>query len=133
MRLRLCLALLAPSLVMCSCDPDPESPVAMEKRPTGHYTGHLIEKPFIDKAGRPAGGADLYLRLSMGDYFIKFSESSVTREDLAIHVGSVVSLAGEIRDGDWDIGPGDPPEMQSRIGPYFVVSRIVGDENLSPP
>ncbi len=97
----------------------------MNKRPTGSYTGHVIAKPFVNKVGKPSEVMELYLRLGMGDYFIQFSESAVSADQLESLVDEVISVEGEIRTGAWDIGPEDPPEMQSRIGDYFVITKLL--------
>ncbi len=130
--MRFCLPSLSGVLlvVLSSCGPQSTeipSPTAapMNKQATGAYTGHLVAKPFVNKAGKVIGPDELYLRLSMGDFFIKFSESQVTSEQLQPLVDEVISVKGELRDGTWDIGPDDPPEMQSRIGPYFIITELL--------
>lgn len=127
------VGLAVAALALVSCDPSvPENqssppPItkAMNKKPTGNYTGHVIAKPFVNKVGQVKGPDELYLRLSMGDYLIKFSESVVSAEDLKPMVNQVITVEGEIRDGELDIGPDDPPEMQSRIGSYFVITKLL--------
>ncbi len=101
------------------------NPNTMNKKPTGNYTGHIVSKPFINKVGKAAGPEELYLRLSMDDFFIKFSESTVSADDLKSQINQVITVEGEIREGAWDIGPEDPPEMQSRIGSYFVITKLL--------
>jgi len=120
----LVLAAFGILLAGCSDSGGDSSPSPMTKQPTGAYTGQLIRKPFVNKAGRTTGPRELYLRLGMGDYFIKLSESEVTTAELEPFVNEVITVEGEIRSGEWDIGPGDPPEMQSRIGEYFVIRKL---------
>jgi hypothetical protein len=97
----------------------------MKKHFTGSYTGHVVAKPFVNKVGQVKGPDELYLRLSMGDFFIKFSESQVSAAEIRARLGQVITVQGEIRNGEWDIGPDDPPEMQSRIGDYVVIRSLV--------
>ncbi|MEM0968308.1 MAG: hypothetical protein AAF191_10860 [Verrucomicrobiota bacterium] len=126
--------LLLPLLIACallvSCTAEnqqPKAPNSMEKRPETSnrgvpiYTGHLVEKPFMNKAGKVFEHSELYLRLSMGDYFIKFTESNVTRDELLPHRNKVISVEGEIRDGEWDSAPGEEGLVQSRVGDYLAV------------
>jgi hypothetical protein len=92
-------------------------------------SGQLISKEMIRKNGKAAGFGELYYRLSVQDYFIKFCESSVTKEELEPFVNtdtSFVSVTMEVsvQEGDWDICEGSPAEMQSRIGKYIVVHKL---------
>jgi hypothetical protein len=96
----------------------------MTKRPTGTYTGLLVSKPFVNKVGRATGPEELHLRLSMGDFFIKFSESALSPDQLRPFLGEAVTVEGEIRHGAWDLGPGAPEEAQSRIGDYLVIRAL---------
>lgn len=96
----------------------------MNKVSTGAYTGELVTKAFVKKNGEVTDQQELYLRLGMGDYFIKFSESSVTREQLLPLVNEVISAEGQIRNGNWDIGPNDPEMAASRVGDYFVITKL---------
>ncbi len=87
-------------------------------------TGHILEKEFIIKNGVSSGIMELYFRASIQDYFIKFCESKITKEDLEPFVNKVISAHVEIKNGNWDICPDDPQEMQSRVGPYIIIKEI---------
>ncbi len=67
---------------------------------------------------------ELYFRASIQDYFIKFCESKITKEDLEPFVNKVISAHVEIKNGNWDICPDDLQEMQSRVGPYIIIKEI---------
>lgn len=117
------------TLNACKEEATPEPPKIknrrMEKKNTGHYTGQILEKSFINKVGKAGGRKDLYIRLSMGDYFIKFCESSILQKDLAGKVDSYITFKGDIKDGEWDSCPGDTHAVQSRTGPYITVKELL--------
>lgn len=93
----------------------------------GHMlvTAPVIEKEVYSKRGEPTGRKELYLRLSMQDFYIKFCESKVKREDLQPMVTTdledmkTAQFEIEIRDGNWDQCGED--DVASRIGKYVVV------------
>ena len=87
-------------------------------------TGHIVEKDFIKKNGEKSGFSELYFRASVQDYFIKFCESGITRTDLDPFVDKVVSIEAKVIKGNWDICPGDPQEMQSRVGTYLIIKEL---------
>jgi len=98
----------------------------------GHLliTAEVIEKERTDKRGEIISGTDLYVRRSAQDYFIKFSESAVTKEavqkemDKIKHTIKSLSMEAEIRNGLWDSCDGK--EMtQSRTGAYIVIHRLI--------
>ena len=84
----------------------------------------LVEKPFINKAGNVSENKELYLRCSVQDYYIKLCESDVAQDVLTPHLNEGVAVEVEIREGNWDICPGDPEQMQSRVGKYAVILSI---------
>lgn len=91
----------------------------------------IIEKPFVKKNGVPTGYSEYYLQRSIQDYFVKFCESSVTKKELEEALikqqGLIktLKLEIEIKSGEWDICKDDPSEMQSRIGEYAVIYKII--------
>lgn len=98
----------------------------------GHLliTAEVIENARTDKRGNIISGTDLYVRRSAQDYFIKFSESAVTKEavkqamDKIKHPIKSLTMEAEIRNGLWDNcdGKGMP---QSRTGVYIVIHRLI--------
>lgn len=87
-------------------------------------SGEIVEHQFIKKNGEPADFTELYFRASVQDYFIKFCESSVSLNELKPFVDKVVTIEAEIKNGHWDICPGDEQEAQSRVGYYIVVKKL---------
>lgn len=91
----------------------------------------IVEKEFMRKNGQLSGYTEYYLERSIQDYFIKFCESSVSKEELELALEKqdgmikTLKLEIELREGEWDICPDDPAEMQSRIGEYAVIYRII--------
>ena len=98
---------------------------SLRKNPNNPYTNCLlIEKSFQNKIGKTGDFKELYLRCSVQDYFIKLCESKVTRSELLKYLNQGISVSMEIRQGDWDICPGDTMPIQSRIGSYAVIHKI---------
>ncbi len=91
----------------------------------------IVKKPFINKVGKASDFDEYYVQRSIQDYFIKFCESSITKEDLEKALDAqddmikTLTIQAEIREGEWDVCPDDPEHMQSRIGEYIVIHKIV--------
>lgn len=97
-------------------------------------SGLIVEKEFVNKIGKSAGFKEMYFRLSVQDYFIKFCESKVSKEELKEYLekhstqsilgDKSITLEVEVVEGAWDIC--DYSErVQSRIGKYVIIHRIV--------
>ncbi len=96
-------------------------------------SGQLVEKEFIKKNGEPTGSMELYLRASVQDYFIKFCESDVSREELEqfiveseTDIPPPITLEIEIiYDSHWYICEDDQHEIQSIVGDYVILKKII--------
>ena len=91
----------------------------------------VIVKDFVKKNGEVTRQKEIYIQRSSQDYYIKFCESKVSREDLDNHLSTmeeikVATLEVEFIDGSWDICDGNL-EQQSRIGEYVIIHRIIND------
>ena len=100
---------------------------------TGKYiiSAPVIIKDFVKKNGEITLQKEIYIQRSIQDYYIKFCESKISREDLKKHLSNledikVVTLEVEFIDGYWDICD-DNLEQQSRIGEYVIIHRIIKD------
>ena len=130
MKLKLTLITISLSLLLMSCFNPNSKQLQKEDSMTTHQTlnGQIVKKEFINKAGKGSGFYEYYLRCSIQDYFIKFCESDITKKDIdALNLGEFdgISVEAEILEGTWDICPNDPQEMQSRIGKYVVIYKVL--------
>lgn len=111
-----------------ACETAKESTNSMQKKAQDPdkfmLSGHIVQKDFIKKNGQSAGYTELYFSASVQDYFIKFCESKITKKDLEPFIDQVVTVHVEIQDGNWDICPDDPAEMQSRTGAYIIIKAL---------
>lgn len=141
--MRLLFIALCVSLAACSGTKDlpdlaPKDSTAGNKTPDKEVAQNVFEisapivkKPFINKGGKDLGYDEYYVQRSVQDYFIKFCESKVTKEELdkaldeSKELIKALTIQAEIREGEWDICPDDPEHMQSRIGKYMVIHKIV--------
>ena len=92
-------------------------------------TGQIVSKAFVNKGGVVTESEDLYLRLSLQDYFIKFCESEVNIEEIKPYIQKEneiknVTLEIQILEGEWD-NCNVPGYFQSRTGSYVVIKRII--------
>ncbi|MDG1841341.1 MAG: hypothetical protein P8I93_03225 [Crocinitomicaceae bacterium] len=92
-------------------------------------TGQIVSKALVTKGGKITESEDLYFRLSVQDYFIKFCESKVTIEEIKPYIQKdnelkSVTLEIEIKEGEWD-NCNVPGYVQSRTGRYVVIKRIL--------
>jgi len=90
----------------------------------GGITGQVIEKSATNRKGKPMG-TDIYLRCSIQDYFIKFCESEVSRETIAAKLDKHINVKMDIRDGEWDSCGHEAEPVQSRIGTYIAIQKIL--------
>ena len=98
----------------------------------GHLliTAEVIENARTDQKGKIIPGTDLYVRRSAQDYFIKFSESAVTKEavktamDTIKHAIKSLTMEAEIRNGLWDNCDGNGT-AKCRTGAYIVIHRLI--------
>ena len=95
------------------------------------FTAPVVKKQFVKKNNQPTDFYEYYLQRSIQDYFIKFCESKITRKDLEAYLEKqddliqTITVEAEIREGLWDRCPGDEHEVQSRMGNYVVIYRII--------
>jgi hypothetical protein len=86
-------------------------------------TGKILEVPFVNKGGRLIEGVEsLFLEVGTQQYFIKIQAGKVSRQTLKELLGQSIKLEGEIANGLWD---SDDPNIQSRIGEYVVIFKIL--------
>lgn len=98
----------------------------------GHLliTAEVIENARTDQKGKIISGTDLYVRRSAQDYFIKFSESAVTKETIKKALDKIkratksLTMEAEIRNGMWDSCDGKGVS-QCRTGSYIVIHRLL--------
>ena len=88
----------------------------------------LIEKTSFSKRGTALDSGELYLRCSIQDYFIKFCESNVTKEELLPFRNQGITVEMEVRNGEWDRCPNSQQEVQSRIGAYAVIHKLLASK-----
>jgi len=88
----------------------------------------IVEKPFFNKAGKKMDFTEFYIQQSAQDYYIKFCESRVSREELETALskieGNIKTLTIEVtfKEGLWDSC--EDYEVQSRVGKYVVLHEI---------
>jgi len=88
----------------------------------------IVVHEFIDKRGNKTEIAEYYLRCSVQDYFIKFCECEVSRNEILKYyhdnrLTNPIAVEADIRNGAWDIC--DDSDAQSRTGKYVVIKSIV--------
>lgn len=92
----------------------------------------IVEKTFVNKNSKAGEYTELFLSRSIQDYFIKFCEGNVTREEIEKHISKddflpSLKLEVEFKEGLWDKCPEDEYEVQSRSGEYVVIYKIIND------
>ena len=99
-----------------------EPPTPMDGPPM-EMSGKLVYKPFINKGGREIPGVgDYFLDAGKESWFIRLDNSKVKEDELKPLLDQKVKLEVSQREGLWDT---DDPNVQSRIGKYIVVLRIL--------
>ncbi len=87
-------------------------------------TGEIIEKTFVNNNGEIGNFTELYFRASIQDYYIKFCESAVKKEDLIPFIGKVITVDAEIVIGNFDTCPGEQSPQEIREGHYMVIKKF---------
>lgn len=88
----------------------------------------IVEKPFYNKAGKKMDFTEFYIQQSVQDYFIKFCESLVKRDELEKELSRIdspiktLTLKVVFKEGSWDRC--DDDKLQSRVGKYAVLLEI---------
>jgi LAS superfamily LD-carboxypeptidase LdcB len=91
-------------------------------------SGLIVEKKFISKNGKPTDVKEFYLRCSIQDYFIKFCDSKITKNDiekLKLGIFDGISVKAKIMKGEWDACPDDDIKPQSRVGTYIIIDKLL--------
>lgn len=112
----------------------------MQENETMIVTAPIVYKNYETKKGFATDRIDAYLQISAEYYYIKFSESHISAEDLELHLANmdndqkIFKAEIEIRSGYWDISDSDindlnDPLPQSRIGKYVVIHNIIESED----
>lgn len=98
----------------------------------GHLliTAEVAEKTFTEERAKITLQTDLYVRRPGQDLFIKFCESSVTKDEIKNALNNLktenksLTIEAEIRNGLWNSC--DSSEMvQSRSGHYIIIHRLI--------
>lgn len=85
--------------------------------------GIVVQEQFINKGGKEIDGVfDFFLGYGNQKRFIKLMESKVSADDLLETIGKTASFEIIERHGLWDT---DDPNVQSRVGDYVVILKIV--------
>jgi len=114
---------------LAGCFKQPEMYTSMNKSNSGPGTSCiLVTKTSFSKKGTPLESRDFYLRCSIQDYFIKFCESKVTKEELIPLLNQGITVEMEVRNGEWDRCPNDPAYIQSRTGTYAIIQRLLSSK-----
>ena len=97
-------------------------------------SGQIIKKEFYRKNGKPTGLYEFYFRASVQDYYIKFCESKITKKELEkylsddseLAIGKGINVeANIVLNWYWDVCEQDSQEVQSRVGDYIVIHKII--------
>ena len=107
-----------------------KTPDETTERGTYIITAPIVYKNAISKRNEVMELKDVYIQRSIQDYYIKFCESMINRNELEEHLNKIsgdikaLTLEVQFREGEWDICEGDPI-MQSRIGQYVIIYRVI--------
>ncbi|BDS09454.1 hypothetical protein [Aureispira anguillae] len=85
--------------------------------------GRLIEVPFVNKGGRRIdGAASLFFQVATQNYFVKVTTDSLSRANLNPYLNQLITVKAYRAVGAWD---SDDPMVQSRVGDYIVIVKIL--------
>lgn len=90
----------------------------------------VVAKPFYKKNNVKTDFNEYYLQRSNQDYFIKFCEGKVSRDELETALSQVegdikvLKMEVEFKKGLWDVCDGNM-DQQSRVGDYVILLRVI--------
>ncbi len=88
--------------------------------------GKIVIKAFVNKVGETSQTMqDLYFETSEDFYFIKFTESEISDAEAMAVLNKPIGIEGEIREGFWDVSDDEGSFVQSRSGPYLVITKVL--------
>lgn len=90
--------------------------IPQELSPTATLRGQVVVK-------------DIYFTTNQKNYFVKFSEGYITKEELTKYLGQEILIKGEIKNGPWESHPTVSITQQKslaapRSGEYIVLEKI---------
>lgn len=101
------------------------------KENTSILEGAFVKRAFVSKRGTPSDSIfELYLSVGFHEYFIKFCESEVKRDEVIAHVGEKVKATVVLTKGLWDICDSHSV-AQSRGGEYVQLVSFSAPDNPS--
>ena len=102
------------------------------KKTDGILRCEIILKAYENKNGKIIREVqEYYLRCSADDYFIKFCECKVSKDDIIAHFNSQklinpIAVKAKILSGEWD-SCDTTERVQSRTGKYVQILEIVSE------
>jgi hypothetical protein len=88
------------------------------------YSGTIIKQNFVDKGGRVHQDIfDLYFKTDQGKIFIKISEGHVKRDEILKYLDKEIVVKAKLI--SWGLWDSDDPNVQSRVGDYFIFYEII--------
>lgn len=123
------ISLLTVAVSCATLQPGEKTPDEKTEKGTFIISAELVELHFETKNGKITDYTEWYVRRSVQDYFIKFCESGITREELEKvlkkQTSTIKSLTMEIefKEGMWDKCSDEL--VQSRTGTYIVIHKIL--------
>jgi len=111
-------------LFIASCEAQNEDNLNNLEDSVKIYTGVIVKENFVDKGGRVYDDAvDYYFKTDEGEVFIKIAAGNVSRDEIRKNLDKKVKVKGKhIYFGLWDT---DDPNVQSRVGDYFIFYEII--------
>jgi hypothetical protein len=97
------------------------------KQDTLIMTGIIHKRPFVDKMDQEHYDVmDYWFKTDEEDYFIKLSESEINSGSLNKYIDKTARLKYIVKYGEWDSTGKELIPVQSRVGKYIVVFKLIG-------
>ncbi len=119
--------LITSALVLCTLTIFSQDASKSSKSDTLTLLGIIHQKYFVDKGGKESDVLDYWFKTNNEDYFIKLYESKISSETLSMFIGKTVKLKFMIKTGEWDSTGKELVPVQSRIGQYIIVLKLIED------
>jgi hypothetical protein len=106
-----------------------ESKTPLVNMETKTYEGKIISDAFVNKVGEKSEDwSDLYFEIEdKGRHFIKFTDSTFTRKEAVELMDKSIKIEGSIREGYLDCEENLEYEVQSRMGKYLIITKVISE------
>jgi hypothetical protein len=123
------ITLIGVFITFTGCKTQQPSTASPTELKSNQFRGVIQELSTNAQTRREVTTKDVYFSIDNKNYFIKFSEGYVTKDEALKYLGKEITIKGEIKKGEWEeYPPSSFSEKKSaaapRSGEYIIIDKI---------